>query len=65
MVSKRLHTRKRIGSDIAEIIQDITGSEDVAVFIGYYSCHEARGIKKTSAKTETLTLRGRLKEILA
>lgn len=59
MVSKRLQLQERIGSDIAEIIQDITGSEDVAVFIeGYHSCMTARGIKKTSAKTETLTLRG-------
>ena len=62
MVSKRLQLQERIGSDIAEIIQDITGSEDVAVFIeGYHSCMTARGIKKTSAKTETLTLRGRFK----
>lgn len=60
MVSKRLQLQERIGSDIAEIMQEITGSEDVAVLIeGYHSCMSARGIKKVSAKTQTSTLRGR------
>ncbi|MBN7772919.1 GTP cyclohydrolase I FolE [Clostridium aminobutyricum] len=60
MAAKRLQLQERIGSDIAEIIQEVTGSEDVAVVIeGYHSCMSARGIKKNSAKTLTLTLRGR------
>lgn len=60
MVSKRLQLQERIGSDIAEIMQEIIGSEDVAVLIeGYHSCMSARGIKKVSAKTQTWTLRGR------
>lgn len=60
MVSKRLQLQERIGSDIAEIMQEITGSEDVAVLIeGYHSCMSTRGIKKVSAKTQTSTLRGR------
>ena len=59
-VSKRLQLQERIGSDIAEIMQMVTGSEDVAVLIeGYHSCISARGIKKTHAKTMTSTLRGR------
>ena len=63
MVSRRLQLQERIGSDIAEIMQKITGSEDVAVFIeGCHSCMTARGIKKTNAKTYTTTLRGRFKE---
>lgn len=63
MVSKRLQLQERIGSDIAEIMQKITGSEDVAVLIeGCHSCMTARGIKKTNAKTYTTTLRGRFKE---
>lgn len=63
MVAKRLQLQERIGSDIAEIMQKITGSEDVAVFIeGNHSCMTARGIKKTNAKTYTTTLRGRFKE---
>ena len=60
MVSIRLQLQERIGTDIAEIMQEITGSEDVAVLIeGCHSCMTARGIKKTDAKTYTTTLRGR------
>ena len=60
MVSKRLQLQERIGTDIAEIMLEITGSEDVAVLIeGCHSCMTARGIKKTDAKTYTTTLRGR------
>ncbi len=60
MVSKRLQIQERIGTDIAEIVGEVTGSPDVAVLIeGYHSCMTARGIKKPSAKTYTSTLRGR------
>ena len=60
MVSKRLQLQERIGSDIADVITKITGSEDVAVYIeGCHSCMTARGIKKNQAKTYTQTLRGR------
>jgi len=62
MVSKRLQLQERIGTDIAEIMQEITGSEDVAVTIeGSHSCMSARGIKKAGAKTYSTTLRGRFK----
>lgn len=60
MAAKRLQLQERIGSDIAEIMQLASGSEDVAVFIeANHSCMTARGIKKPSAKTSTVTLRGR------
>lgn len=60
MVGKRLQLQERIGSDIAEIMQKVTGSEDVAVIIeGQHACMTARGIKNTSAVTTTTTLRGR------
>ncbi|MCI7351832.1 MAG: GTP cyclohydrolase I FolE [Ruminococcus sp.] len=60
MVGKRLQLQERIGSDIAEIMQMITGSEDIAVIISAnHSCMTARGIKKPSAKALTTTLRGR------
>ncbi|MFK4784649.1 GTP cyclohydrolase I FolE [Fusobacterium sp. MFO224] len=60
MVGKRLQLQERIGSDIAEIIEMITGSKDIEVIIeGNHSCMSARGIKKTQAKTVTKTLRGR------
>ena len=60
MVSKRLQLQERIGTDIAEIISEVTGSPDVAVMIeGCHSCMSARGIKKSNEKTYTTTLRGR------
>ena len=59
MVGKRLQLQERIGTDIAEILQEILGSEDVAVIIeGTHSCMSARGIKKAAATTKTYTLRG-------
>lgn len=62
MVSKRLQLQERIGTDIAEIMQEVTCSEDVAVLIeGCHSCMTARGIKKTAAKTYTSTLRGKFR----
>jgi GTP cyclohydrolase I len=62
MAAKRLQLQERIGNDIAEILQMVTGSEDVAVFIeASHSCMTARGIKNASAKTHTQTLRGRFK----
>lgn len=65
MVSKRLQLQERIGTDIAEIITMVTGSDDVAVIIeGYHGCMTARGIKKSTAKTVTKTYRGRFAEDL-
>ncbi len=59
MVGKRLQLQERIGSDIAEIISEISGTDDVAVYIeGCHSCMTARGIKKTQAVTVTTTFRG-------
>lgn len=63
MVCKRLQLQERIGADIAEIMQEVTGSEDVAVLIeGKHSCMSARGIKKAASTTTTRTLRGKFKE---
>ncbi len=60
MVAKRLQLQERIGTDIADSITQVTGSEDVAVYIeGCHSCMTARGIRKTNTKTYTQTLRGR------
>ena len=60
MVAKRLQLQERIGTDIADIITQVTGSEDEAVYIeGCHSCMTARGIRKTNTKTYTQTLRGR------
>ena len=60
MAGRRLQLQERIGSDIAEILQKITESEDVAVNIqGEHGCMTTRGIQKPGAKTITTTLRGR------
>ncbi len=65
MVGRRLQLQERIGSDIAEILQKITDSEDVAVIIeGEHGCMTTRGIKKPGTKTITTTLRGSLTQIL-
>lgn len=62
MVSKRLQLQERIGSDIAQIMQIVTSSEDVAVLIeGSHSCMTARGIRQANARTTTTTLRGRFR----
>ncbi|MBE5900860.1 MAG: GTP cyclohydrolase I FolE [Lachnospiraceae bacterium] len=59
MVGRRLQLQERIGTDIADVMQKITESKDVAVIIeGCHSCMSARGIKKSQAKTVTTTLRG-------
>lgn len=59
MVGRRLQLQERIGRDIADIMTEITGSEDVAVQIeGCHSCVSARGIKKSNSKTYTAELRG-------
>lgn len=60
MVGRRLQLQERIGTDIAEIIQKVTDSEDVAVIIeGEHGCMTTRGIKKPGTKTISTTLRGR------
>lgn len=62
LVGRRLQLQERIGTDISEIIQIITSSDDVAVIIeGEHGCMTTRGIKKTNAQTITTTLRGRFK----
>ena len=63
MVGRRLQLQERIGQDIADILTEITGSEDVAVTLeGCHSCVSARGIKKNNTKTFTAELRGRFKD---
>ncbi|MBI6875105.1 GTP cyclohydrolase I FolE [Clostridium aciditolerans] len=60
MVGRRLQLQERIGTDIAEIIEKITDSDDVAVIIeGEHGCMTTRGVKKPGTKTVSVTLRGR------
>ena len=66
MACRRLQLQERIGADIAQIMEMASGSPDVAVMIeACHSCMTARGIKKPSAKTSTMTLRGRFKDDIA
>ncbi len=59
MAAKRLQLQERLGSDIAEIMQKVTGSLDVIVVIeGEHSCMTARGIRSSGAKTRTAAIRG-------
>ncbi len=59
MVGRRLQLQEKIGKDIADVISEITGSEDVAVLLeACHSCVSARGIKKNGVKTFTSELRG-------
>lgn len=65
MVTKRLQLQERIGTDIAEIMQKVCDTDDVAVIIeAEHSCMTSRGIKKPGVKTRTLTLRGKFKDDL-
>ena len=60
MVGRKLQLQERIGTDIAEIMDIITNSPDVAVIIeGEHGCMTTRGIKKPGTKTISTTLRGR------
>ena len=62
MVSKRLQLQERIGTDIAQIMQMVTDSEDVGVLIrGSHSCMTARGIKKPGTRTRTIASSGAFK----
>lgn len=60
MCGKRLQLQERIGSDIAEVLQMVLGTDDIIVVIeGKHGCMTARGIKSREAVTRTATLRGR------
>lgn len=60
MAASRLQLQERIGTDIAKIMQKVTGSKDVAVIIeGEHGCMTTRGIKKPGTKTITTTFRGK------
>jgi GTP cyclohydrolase I len=63
LAAKRLQLQERLGSDIAEIMTEATGSQDVGVVIaGTHSCMTARGIRNASARTVTQTFCGKFRE---
>ena len=57
MVAKRLQLQERIGTDIADIMQEILESEDVAVVIeGTHSCMTARVSGRSELTDETFVI---------
>lgn len=63
MVAKRLQLQERIASDIVYIMEKITGSKDIAVFISSdHACMTTRGIRNPSSRTISTTFRGRFLE---
>lgn len=55
MVAKRLQLQERIGTDIADIMQEILESEDVAVVIeGTHRLHDSQGNQKECSDDEDL-----------
>lgn len=64
LCARRLQVQERIGEDIAEVLEEILGTKDIAVVItGKHSCMTARGIKSREAVTRTATLKGRFLQV--
>lgn len=60
MVCRRPQLQEKIGEDIAEIMEKVTGSNSVIVVIeGEHFCMTMRGIKKPGTVTRTATMRGK------
>ena len=63
MVARRLQLQERIGSDIADILEMVLGTDDIIVVIhGKHGCMTARGIKKPGTLTTTTTFIGKFEE---
>lgn len=58
MCCKRLQLQERIGTDIANILSRIVGPNVCVRIEANHSCMTARGIKKPSSKTVTITRQG-------
>ncbi len=62
MVAKRLQIQERIGQEIADILEKVLQTGDIAVIIeGKHACMTSRGVKKDSI-TRTSTIRGLFRE---
>lgn len=64
LCAKRLQLQEKLGTDIAEVVGKVVGTDDVAVFIeGKHACVTSRGIKDRQAVTRTSTLMGKFREL--
>ena len=62
MVAKRLQIQERIGQEIADILEKVLQTDNIAVIIeGKHACMTSRGVKKDSI-TRTSTIRGLFRE---
>ena len=62
LCGKRLQLQERITQDIWDVLHEVLGTDNIAVFVeGKHSCMTARGIKKPEAVTNTNVLGGRFK----
>lgn len=62
LCAKRLQLQERITQDVWDVLNEILGTDDIAVFVeGKHSCMTARGIKKPEAVTNTNVLGGKFK----
>ena len=63
MCAKRLQLQERITQDIWDVMSEILGTDDVAVFVsGEHSCMTARGVKSPGSRTHSNVLGGAFKE---
>jgi len=62
MVCKRLQLQEKIGEDIAEVLQYVLGTQDIAVYItAKHMCVAMRGIKDIQSSTSSACLKGRFR----
>lgn len=59
MVCKRLQLQEKIGEDIADVLEKVLGTADIAVYISAkHMCVAMRGIKDIQSCTDSACLRG-------
>lgn len=58
MVCRRLQLQEKICSDIADVMTKVIGGDVIVYAEGEHSCITARGIRKVSAVTRTISYRG-------
>lgn len=62
MCAKRLQLQERITQDVWDVMAEILGTDDVAVFVsGEHSCMTARGVRSPGSRTHTNVLGGAFK----